>query len=117
MIRADELSAEVRNIRVRRAGGDTSTEPIPFADLPEADRQAWEDTAEAIRNLTSSERIPNVPASVREEQALRLVRLARESIELALALAPNWNESKLLVEDIQALEQMRRQLLALEIDT
>lgn len=129
MISPQALSAEVRNIRCERARPpiDTSIEPepVPFEHLPPEDRQAWEDTAEAVRRLTDRGAttgvdvrgiVGGVPPSVKDERAMLLLRMARECIGLALAIAPNWKDSKLTVEDLRELEQWRRRLLALEID-
>jgi hypothetical protein len=115
MITADELSAEAHRLRVERARMEAGP-AVAFEQLPEADQQAWEDIAEAVRRLEGSARAPSIPAKVQDERAMQLIRLARECIELALGIAPNWTDSKLTVEDVQELEQTRRRLLALEID-
>lgn len=119
MISAERLVEEVRLVRLEQAGIDPADTGIPFDDLPQDDRRNWEQVAEAVRRISTEPegaRPPSIPASVKDEQAMKLVAMARQSVELALAIAPNWTDSKLTVEDIQELERMRRRLLAMEID-
>lgn len=52
---AERLSMAVRAVRLERAGIPVDGPVVPFEELPNEDRRAWLDTAEAVRRLATSD--------------------------------------------------------------